>query len=128
MRMRPHVDAAGSVKGRSGMVEEDERPHQARLCRGQRAMHAEITKINRARHDYLLDCVARSRIAEGGIFARKKAHGGALFIFAIEPQTDVTGRPILSWLEAQLCGERKNSTGEFALMANAHALEEIYRC
>jgi hypothetical protein len=86
------------------MVEEDERPHQARLHRGQRAMHAEITKINRARHDYLLNRVARSRIAEGGIFARKKAHGGALFIFAIEPQTDVTGRPILSWLEAQLCG------------------------
>jgi hypothetical protein len=56
MRMRPHVDAAGSAKhGRSGMVEEDERPHQARLRRGQRAMHAEITKINRARHDYLLD-------------------------------------------------------------------------
>ena len=24
--------------------------------------------------------------------------------FAIEPQTDVTGRPILSWLEALLCG------------------------
>jgi hypothetical protein len=82
MRMRPHVDAAGSAKhGRSGMVEEDERSHQARLRRGQRAMHAEITKINRARHDYLLDRVARSRIAEGGIFARKKAHGGALFIF-----------------------------------------------
>ena len=82
MRMWPHVDAAGSAKhGRSGMVEEDERPHQARLRRGQRAMHAEITKINRARHDYLLDRVARSRIAEGGIFARKKAHGATLFIF-----------------------------------------------
>jgi hypothetical protein len=36
--------------------------------------------------------------------AAQSCHGGALFIFATEPQTDVTGRPILSWLEAQLCG------------------------
>src|SRR5580698_9601645 len=75
MRVRPHVDAvAGLEHCRAEMVEEDERPDHARLPRRQRAMHLEAAEIDRARHDQLLDGVARLGIAEVGVLAGEKAH------------------------------------------------------
>ncbi len=73
MRMRPHVDAVAGVEHRRPeMVEEDERPDHARMPRRQRAMHLEAAEIDRARHDHLLDGVARWRIAEAGSLPGKK--------------------------------------------------------
>ncbi len=63
---------------RAEMIEEDERPDHARLRRRQRAMHLKAAEIDRARHDDLLDRVARARIAVDGVLAGKKAHGAAL--------------------------------------------------
>src|SRR5580700_10204577 len=38
-------------------------------------MHLEAAEIDRARHDHLLDGVARLRIARARVFAGEKAHG-----------------------------------------------------
>src|ERR1700689_3128526 len=76
MRVRPHVDAvAGLEHRRAEMVEEDEWPDHARLPRRQRAMHLEAAEIDGARHDHLLDGVARWRIAEAWVLTGEKAHG-----------------------------------------------------
>src|SRR5258708_2170432 len=79
MRVRPHVDAvAGLEHRRPEMVEEDERPDHARAPRRQRPMHLKAAKIDRARHDELLDGIARLRVAEMRILAGENAHGALL--------------------------------------------------
>ena len=76
MRMRPHVHAGpGAEFHRAEMVEEDERPHHARLRARQRAADFEAAEIDRARHDHMLDRVALEGVAGGGVLRRKEAHG-----------------------------------------------------
>jgi hypothetical protein len=60
------------------VVEENKWPDHARLGGGQGAMHLEATEIDRARHDYLRNGVARTGVAGNGIFSWEETHGARL--------------------------------------------------
>jgi len=75
VRVRAHVNALpGTEDRRSEMVEEDERPDQPRLYRGQSPAHGEVAEVDRAWRDDVRDSVALGGIAGGGVFAWKETH------------------------------------------------------
>jgi hypothetical protein len=66
--MRSHVDTrADQELGRTHLIKEDERSDHLLARRGQRAAYGEPAEVAGARHDYLLDGIARPRIAGLGV-------------------------------------------------------------
>ena len=71
VRVRAHVDAGADQElGRSHLVEEDEGADHLPAHRGQRTAHREAAEVAGARHDDLLDGIARVPVAGDRVVGR----------------------------------------------------------